>query len=107
MLVRFRDALLPRPCGNTDVKSQIGYMIRRDSQGLGYAAEAAVAVMSECARAQLGRVKATVRPTNEASMRVLERIGMKFEPYGGRRPGSLALPLSNLRRSWPGLVPQP
>ncbi len=51
-------------------------MIRRDSQGEGYASEASAAIMAECARVHLGRVWATVRPSNVASMRVLSRIDM-------------------------------
>ncbi|MEQ4208018.1 GNAT family N-acetyltransferase [Actinopolymorpha sp. B9G3] len=58
---------------------EIGYMIRRDSQRLGYATEAAEAVLAECARARLGRVWATVRPGNLASVRVLQRIGMELD----------------------------
>jgi len=55
---------------------EIGYEIRHDRQGHGYATEAAAAVMAECARAGVGRVWATVRPVNGASLRVLDRIGM-------------------------------
>ena len=34
--------------------------------------------MSECARVRLRRVWATVRPSNAASVRILERIRMKL-----------------------------
>lgn len=58
---------------------EIGYMIRRDCQGLGYASEAAAAVISEHGRVRPGRVWATVRPSNRDSRRVLEKIGMKLD----------------------------
>jgi RimJ/RimL family protein N-acetyltransferase len=58
---------------------EIGYEIRYDSRGRGYAAEAVTAVMAECARAGVGRVWATVRPANAASLRVLDRIGMTLD----------------------------
>jgi ribosomal-protein-alanine N-acetyltransferase len=61
------------------VEPEIGYEVRYDSRGRGYATEAATAVMAECARAGVGRVWATVRPANAASLRVLDRIGMTLD----------------------------
>lgn len=76
--------------GRTGVaEPEIGYMIRRDSQGQGFASEAAAAVMSECARILLARVWATVRPSNAASMRVLSRIGMRLSHTGHDDKGRL------------------
>jgi [ribosomal protein S5]-alanine N-acetyltransferase len=81
-----RDRMRGRLIGNCGVfagrtgpaEPEIGYMIRREVQGHGYASEAAAAVMSECARARLRRVWATVRPSNAASVRILERIRMEL-----------------------------
>lgn len=76
--------------GRTGVaEPEIGYMIRRDSQGQGYASEAAAAVMSECARVRLPRVWATVRPSNVTSIRVLSRIGMRLSYTDHDDKGSL------------------
>ncbi len=61
------------------VEPEIGYEIRSEARGVGYASEAASAVIGECARVALPRVWATVRPGNAASLRVLERIGMVFD----------------------------
>jgi RimJ/RimL family protein N-acetyltransferase len=61
------------------IEPEIGYEIRHDRQGRGYASEAAAAVITECAHAGLGRIWATVRPANTASLRVLHRIGMTID----------------------------
>ncbi|GAA2757227.1 GNAT family N-acetyltransferase [Actinopolymorpha rutila] len=68
---------------------ELGYMVRHDSQRRGYASEAASAVILECDRAQLRRLWATVRPANVASMRVLDRIGMKLDRTEHDDKGSL------------------
>ena len=71
------------------LEPEIGYEIRRDSQGRGYAGEAAVAVISECGRAGLARVWATARPANAASLRVLQRIGMTLDHIANDDNGEL------------------
>lgn len=71
------------------IEPEIGYEIRRDSQRRGYATEAATAVITECARAGLRRVWATVRPANTASLRVLERIGMTLDHHEEDEKGDL------------------
>ena len=56
---------------------ELGYTLARDAWGVGYATEAATALV-EHARSVLGvsRVVATVDPANDASRRVLEKVGM-------------------------------
>ena len=69
-LVR-RDAL-PDP--------DIGYAFLPRFRSRGYASEAAAAVMSYARDALgLGRVLAIVNPDNSGSIRVLEKIGLKFD----------------------------
>jgi [ribosomal protein S5]-alanine N-acetyltransferase len=59
---------------------ELGYTFRRDAWGKGYATESATA----CLRAAFGplgieRVRAVVLPDNAASVRVLEKIGMRHD----------------------------
>ena len=63
-------------------EAEMGYVLRADAWGHGYAAEAAAAVL-ELARNACGltRVLATCRPENHASVRVLEKIGMHQVDY--------------------------
>jgi RimJ/RimL family protein N-acetyltransferase len=58
----------------------IGYRLRRSSWGNGYATEAATAVR-DYAFAALGskRLIALIDPSNVASIRVVEKIGMHYE----------------------------
>jgi RimJ/RimL family protein N-acetyltransferase len=58
----------------------LGYALLASHRGRGYALEACRAVLAD-ARERLGlaRVHAIVDPTNERSIRVLERLGMRFE----------------------------
>ncbi|MFK0041104.1 GNAT family N-acetyltransferase [Paenarthrobacter sp. NPDC090517] len=57
---------------------EVGYHVRRDLQGRGYATEAAFACL-ELARDVLGvaRLVAIIHPDNAASRRVAERLGMR------------------------------
>ncbi|MBF9128578.1 GNAT family N-acetyltransferase [Plantactinospora sp. S1510] len=76
--------------GRTGItEPEIGYEIRYDSQRRGYATEAATAVISECARAGLRRVWATVRPANTASLHVLNRTGMILDHHDEDEKGTL------------------
>ncbi|MFL4475466.1 GNAT family N-acetyltransferase [Paeniglutamicibacter sp. MACA_103] len=63
-------------------EAEIGYVLRADAWGNGYAAEAATAML-ELAWHGLGisRVLATCRPENLASVRVLEKVGMRCVDY--------------------------
>lgn len=59
--------------------SDVGYALVPEARGHGYAAEAAAAVL-EYARCELGvaDVAALVSPGNAASIRVLEKLGMRL-----------------------------
>jgi RimJ/RimL family protein N-acetyltransferase len=58
----------------------IGFAFLPDFWGKGFAYEAAVAVMSDARkRLKLNRVLAIVNPDNDASIKVLKRLGMTFE----------------------------
>lgn len=58
---------------------EIGYEIRRAYQGRGLASEAARVVLDECLGAGAGRVWATIRPHNTASLRVAAGLGMAVQ----------------------------
>lgn len=60
--------------------SELGYALRRDHWGRGYATEAG-ALMLDHAFARLGihRVQAACGPDNEPSKRVLDRLGFRYE----------------------------
>ncbi len=58
----------------------IGFAFLPDFWGKGFAFEAAAAVMNDAReRLKLNRVLAIVNPDNDASIKLLERLGMKFE----------------------------
>ena len=63
-------------------QGEIGFMLHPDHQGHGYATEAAEAIV-ELAFSTYGlhRVCASVEPRNTASVRVLERLGMRKEAH--------------------------
>lgn len=62
-----------------DGEIELGWWIRKDCWGLGYATEAARALV-EFARDQAGleRLVAVIEPPNAASVRVAEKLGMRF-----------------------------
>ena len=71
--------------GTTDV--EVGYHVRADLQGRGYATEAAAACRDH-ARDTLGvsRLIAIINPANVPSQRVAEKVGLAYERdavYGG------------------------
>lgn len=73
----------PKDPDDRGPEMELGYRLRRSAWGQGYASEAASAVLEwaldpECAG--LDRVIAVTHPANEASRRVLLKIGM--EPVG-------------------------
>ena len=60
--------------------AEVGYALRPEFRGHGYAAEATSAVVDTLiAEHGIHRVEASLSPENVASMRVLESIGMTFE----------------------------
>lgn len=59
----------------TRAEPEIGYELLRRFHGRGYATEAATAVVSAAAAIGLGRLWATVRDWNTASLRVLAKVG--------------------------------
>lgn len=88
------DDLLLGHCGMligraTASEPEIGYMIHAPHQGLGYASEAAHAVLAEAAAAGIGRVWATIRPSNAASFRVIEGVGFELDRTDGDAKGLL------------------
>lgn len=68
----------------------LGYLLRRDCWGRGYATEGAQALLDEAFQNRgAPEVIAEIRPENLASRRVAERLGMKVEgnlvkPYHGK-----------------------
>jgi len=68
--------LKPLPNGNGEV--EIGWQLHPDSQGHGYATEAASAVLHVALRRGLAEVWAVTMLDNEPSTRVCERIGMRL-----------------------------
>jgi RimJ/RimL family protein N-acetyltransferase len=61
-------------------RGHVGWVVRRDAWGHGYASEAAVALI-RFAVDELGlhRIEATCHPDNAASARVMEKAGMTYE----------------------------
>jgi RimJ/RimL family protein N-acetyltransferase len=57
----------------------IGYAFLPQYGGQGYAIEAAQGVMAHAKALGLQRIVATVRPDNSASIRLLEKLGLRFE----------------------------
>lgn len=79
-----RDRAAGRLLGNCGIfagrtgtaEPEIGYEIRSPRQRQGLATEAAGAVVEEALAGGIGRVWATIRPHNAASLRVAANIGM-------------------------------
>jgi RimJ/RimL family protein N-acetyltransferase len=66
----------------------IGYAFLPEYWGSGYAFEAAEATMRHGAQKYgLKRVIAVVSPRNDASIRLLEKLGMGYERMFAMRPG--------------------
>lgn len=58
----------------------VGYAFLSRAWGRGYAAEAAAATLDHARRVLgIGRIVAITKPANAGSMRVLEKIGLRFE----------------------------
>lgn len=59
---------------------EIGFAFLAEHAGLGYATEAGAAVLREARELHgLRRIGAVVMPENRASIRVLEKLGLRFE----------------------------
>lgn len=68
-------------------QATIGYSITAAEQGRGYGSEAVTAVVAALfSEAHLHRITASADPANEASRRLLEKLGFRFE---GRSPLSV------------------
>jgi len=64
----------------SDIEGHVGYILARDQWGNGYATETAKALTDYgFSELNLHRVYATVHPENAASIRVLEKVGMRYE----------------------------
>jgi len=62
----------------------IGFAFLPDYRNKGFAFEAAAGVLKDAReRLQLDRILAIVNPNNEASIKLLEKLGMKFEETKG------------------------
>jgi RimJ/RimL family protein N-acetyltransferase len=65
--------------------AEIGYTLRGEFQGKGYAREAAAALVDHIlTTTSVHRIEASLDPENFASMRVLESLGMVFESLSRR-----------------------
>jgi RimJ/RimL family protein N-acetyltransferase len=61
-------------------QGELGYVLAKDSWGLGYATEVARCLIDfGFGELGLGRITATCHPDNLASARVLEKVGMRLE----------------------------
>jgi [ribosomal protein S5]-alanine N-acetyltransferase len=76
----------------------VGYAFLPEFRGKGYAYEAAAAVLVHGNRVfGLRRIVAITTPSNETSIRVLEKAGMKFERLLELTPGD---PVNLFAREW-------
>jgi [ribosomal protein S5]-alanine N-acetyltransferase len=76
----------------------VGYAFLPEFRGKGYAYEAAAAVLAHGNRVfGLRRIVAITTPSNETSIRVLEKAGMKFERLLELTPGD---PVNLFAREW-------
>jgi RimJ/RimL family protein N-acetyltransferase len=75
---QFVGNVILQPLADTD-EIEIGYHLRPEAWGSGYATEAASALLDYGFRALgLPRIVAVVLPENERSVRVLERLGLPY-----------------------------
>lgn len=95
-----------------DRRAELGYWLASDAWGRGIATEAARALIEHGFRAfSLARVYAQVMAGNDASVRVLEKLGMVREGVKrqhvrkDRRLHDVAL-YGLLRAEWPSLLPE-
>jgi RimJ/RimL family protein N-acetyltransferase len=86
---------------------ELGYRIRRDKWGLGYAAEGAKAVLHKAFTDGVERVTAQTMFVNTGSRRVMEKLGMRhvrtfFVDWTDPLPGSERGEVEYEITSWPG-----
>ena len=79
----------PQPAPDGVPEAEVGYGLVADARGGGVATEALAAVLAE-ADAVGVRVRASVEPTNKASLRVLAKCGFT-ELRGGNEDGELVM----------------
>ncbi|MFC0678563.1 GNAT family N-acetyltransferase [Lysobacter korlensis] len=84
--------------GRTGDDPEIGLEVAHRERGHGIAPEAAAAVLGEAHAAGIRRVWATVRPGNTASLRVLDRIGMRLHRRDDDAHGELLYLCADLGR---------
>ena len=67
-------------CGKRDFDArEVGYIVNKQYQRLGYATEALSAVIKECFRQGTHRIYATCDPRNTCSWKLLEKTGRQRE----------------------------
>jgi ribosomal-protein-alanine N-acetyltransferase len=79
----------PQPADDGVAEVEVGYGLVEDARGLGYATEALTAIVA-AAEAAGARVRASVLPTNDASIRVLAKCGFT-ELRGSNEDGELVM----------------
>ena len=60
-------------------EAEIGYTLRREHQGRGFATEAVAAVVERLFSEGVERITSSLDPQNVASIRVLEEVGFRYE----------------------------
>lgn len=69
-------------CGNRDFDAkEVGYIINKNYQRMGYAEEALSAVMENAFQEGVHRIFAECDPRNAASWRLLEKVGFRREAH--------------------------
>lgn len=58
---------------------ELGYRLRKISWGKGYATEAAQALIDRALKEKISKIIAWALPENKASIRVMEKLGMKLQ----------------------------
>jgi RimJ/RimL family protein N-acetyltransferase len=79
----------PQPADDDTPEVEVGYGLVEDARGLGYATEALTA-MAAAAEAAGARLRASVAPTNQPSIRVLAKCGFT-ELRGSNEHGELVM----------------
>ena len=79
----------PQPASDGTPEVEIGYGLVEDARGRGYATEAVTAMVAAAETAG-ARVRASVLPDNEASIRVLAKCGFT-ELRGSSEDGELVM----------------
>jgi RimJ/RimL family protein N-acetyltransferase len=79
----------PQPAADGVPEVEVGYGLVEDARGRGYATEALTAMVA-AAEAEGARVRASVLPTNDASIRVLAKCGFT-ELRGSNEDGELVM----------------